>query len=119
MLHTPQASLLRALLGLPTASEAPRSPEYLWRYDPRNALHLARSRLRNYLRANGARAGIATTDAGYRLDPGRSIGAVPPTDGREGGRRSRRCGGGVRSPMFRASGVTVAWWTRGSRSVTR
>jgi predicted ATPase/DNA-binding SARP family transcriptional activator len=80
VLHTPQAPLLRALLGLLAAGQAPLSPEYLmgvlWRHDPphapRSALHLAMSRLRNYLRANGAQVRIATTDAGYRLDAGRT-----------------------------------------------
>lgn len=80
VLHTPRAPLLRALLGLLGAGQAPLSPEYLmgvlWRHDPphdpRSALHLAMSRLRNYLRANGTQIGIATTDAGYRLDAGRT-----------------------------------------------
>ncbi|WP_336214198.1 AfsR/SARP family transcriptional regulator [Nonomuraea sp. LPB2021202275-12-8] len=80
VLHSPQAPLLRALLGLVAAAQAPLSPEYLmgvlWRHDPphapRSALHLAMSRLRNYLRANGTQVGIATTDAGYRLDADRT-----------------------------------------------
>lgn len=80
VLHTPRAPLLRALLGLLAAGQVPLSPEYLmgvlWRHDPphtpRSALHLAMSRLRNYLRANGTQIRIATTDAGYRLDAGRT-----------------------------------------------
>lgn len=78
VLDSPQAPLLRALLGLLAASGAPLSPEsligVLWRHDPprdpRSTLHLAVSRLRTWLRASGTQVRIVTAATGYHLEGG-------------------------------------------------